>query len=172
MAMLPASSLTRKAGVAACPRCHVDRWGESSAPSSFWRRASAPRDHPHRRALLAAVTADGRCCQGGVLPAQSPTFSCFRNFSRLSATSATTSWKWFWQTKTAGTDTRRPSGSPCADGLKTNPDDELAKDVRAKLTSEPERYAAYTREYLGWGAFAVMRGLPGDSRKWGKSNHA
>jgi SAM-dependent methyltransferase len=41
--------------------------------------------------------------------------------------------------------------------LEANPDDELAKDVRAKLTSEPERYAAYTREYLGWGAFALMR---------------
>lgn len=25
--------------------------------------------------------------------------------------------------------------------LEANPDDELAKDVRAKLTSEPERYA-------------------------------
>ncbi len=37
-----------------------------------------------------------------------------------------------------------------------NPDDEFAKDVRAKLTSEPERYAAYTREYLGWGVFALM----------------
>lgn len=24
------------------------------------------------------------------------------------------------------------------------------------LTSEPERYAAYTREYLGWGVFALM----------------
>jgi SAM-dependent methyltransferase len=41
--------------------------------------------------------------------------------------------------------------------LESNPDDELAKDVRAKLTSEPERYAAYTREYLGWGVFALMR---------------
>jgi len=41
--------------------------------------------------------------------------------------------------------------------LEANPDDELAKDVRAKLTSEPERYAAYTREYLGWGVFALMR---------------
>jgi len=40
--------------------------------------------------------------------------------------------------------------------LKDNPDDELAKDVRAKLTMEPERYAAYTREYLGWGVFALM----------------
>ncbi len=41
--------------------------------------------------------------------------------------------------------------------LDANPDDELAKEVRAKLTSEPQRHAAYTREYLGWGAFALMK---------------
>jgi SAM-dependent methyltransferase len=40
--------------------------------------------------------------------------------------------------------------------LEANPGDELAKEVRAQLTSEPERYAAYTREYLGWGIFALM----------------
>ncbi len=40
--------------------------------------------------------------------------------------------------------------------LEANPNDELAKEVRAQLTSEPERYAAYTREYLGWGVFALM----------------
>jgi SAM-dependent methyltransferase len=40
--------------------------------------------------------------------------------------------------------------------LEANPDDELAEEVRSKLVSEPERYAAYTREYLGWGAFALM----------------
>ncbi len=40
--------------------------------------------------------------------------------------------------------------------LEANPGDELAKDVRATLTSEPRRYAAYTREYLGWGVFALM----------------
>ncbi len=40
--------------------------------------------------------------------------------------------------------------------LEANPDDELAEEVRTKLTSEPERYAAYTREYLGWGVFALM----------------
>ena len=40
--------------------------------------------------------------------------------------------------------------------LEANPDDEFAKDVRAKLTSDPERHAAYTREYLGWGVFALM----------------
>ncbi|MCB2185558.1 MAG: class I SAM-dependent methyltransferase [Deltaproteobacteria bacterium] len=40
--------------------------------------------------------------------------------------------------------------------LKANPDDDLAPEVRAKLTSEPKRYAAYTREYLGWGVFALL----------------
>ena len=40
--------------------------------------------------------------------------------------------------------------------LEANPDDELAEVVRAQLTSEPERYAAFTREYLGWGVFALM----------------
>jgi SAM-dependent methyltransferase len=40
--------------------------------------------------------------------------------------------------------------------LDAHPGDELAKAVRARLTSEPERYAAYTREYLGWGVFALM----------------
>ncbi len=40
--------------------------------------------------------------------------------------------------------------------LEANPNDEFAKDVRAQLTSEPKRYAAYTREYLGWGVFALM----------------
>ena len=40
--------------------------------------------------------------------------------------------------------------------LEANPNDELAKEIRAQLTSEPERYASYTREYLGWGVFALM----------------
>lgn len=40
--------------------------------------------------------------------------------------------------------------------LDANPDNDFAKDVRAQLTSEPERYASYTREYLGWGVFALM----------------
>jgi len=40
--------------------------------------------------------------------------------------------------------------------LEANPGDELAKEVRAQLTSEPERHAAYTREFLGWGVFALM----------------
>ncbi len=41
--------------------------------------------------------------------------------------------------------------------LEANPDDELAQDVRAQLTLEPVRYSTYTREYLGWGVFALMR---------------
>ena len=40
--------------------------------------------------------------------------------------------------------------------LEANPTDELAQEVRAQLTSEPARHAAYTREYLGWGVFALM----------------
>ena len=40
--------------------------------------------------------------------------------------------------------------------LEANPGDELAAEVRSQLTSEPERYATYTREYLGWGVFALM----------------
>jgi SAM-dependent methyltransferase len=40
--------------------------------------------------------------------------------------------------------------------LEANPGDDLAKEVRAQLTSEPVRYATYTREYMGWGVFALM----------------
>lgn len=40
--------------------------------------------------------------------------------------------------------------------LEVNPDDELAKEVRVRLTTEPVRHVAYTREYLGWGVFALM----------------
>ena len=40
--------------------------------------------------------------------------------------------------------------------LEANPTDEFAPEVRAQLTAEPVRYATYTREYLGWGVFALM----------------
>ncbi len=40
--------------------------------------------------------------------------------------------------------------------LKANPDDELAQEVRDLLTAEPVRHVTYTREYLGWGVFALM----------------
>lgn len=43
--------------------------------------------------------------------------------------------------------------------LDANPDDAFAPEIREKLTSEPRRYTAYTREYLGWGVFALrLRG--------------
>lgn len=40
--------------------------------------------------------------------------------------------------------------------LAANPDDEMAEEVRGLLTTEPERYTANTRDYLGWGVFALM----------------
>jgi len=41
--------------------------------------------------------------------------------------------------------------------LDANPGDEMAAEVRAGLTSEPVRYATFTREYLGRGVFALIR---------------
>ncbi|ONH61963.1 SAM-dependent methyltransferase [Frankia sp. CcI49] len=41
--------------------------------------------------------------------------------------------------------------------LDRNPDDELVPEVREELTTEPARYARCTREYLGWGVFALVR---------------
>lgn len=43
--------------------------------------------------------------------------------------------------------------------LKDNPGDDFAPEIRAKLAAEPARYAATTREYLGWGVFALMAKL-------------
>lgn len=40
--------------------------------------------------------------------------------------------------------------------LEANPTDAMAAEVRAQLTAEPVRYATHTREYLGWGVFALM----------------
>ena len=40
--------------------------------------------------------------------------------------------------------------------LDANPDDEFAPEVRAELTTSPERYTRYGRDYLGWGVFALM----------------
>jgi cyclopropane fatty-acyl-phospholipid synthase-like methyltransferase len=41
--------------------------------------------------------------------------------------------------------------------LDENPGDELADEVRELLRTEPAQYAQYTREYLGWGVFALRR---------------
>ncbi|THA76161.1 class I SAM-dependent methyltransferase [Streptomyces sp. A0592] len=40
--------------------------------------------------------------------------------------------------------------------LDRNPDDELVAEVRTELATGPGRYVEYTREYLGWGVFALM----------------
>jgi SAM-dependent methyltransferase len=40
--------------------------------------------------------------------------------------------------------------------LDRNPDDELAAELRAELSTDPARYVRYEREYLGWGVFALM----------------
>lgn len=40
--------------------------------------------------------------------------------------------------------------------LDENPTDDMAAEVRTQLTAEPERYATYTRDYMGWGVFALM----------------
>lgn len=40
--------------------------------------------------------------------------------------------------------------------LAANPDDTFANEVRAELSGAAERYARFTRDYLGWGVFALM----------------
>ncbi|SEL85843.1 Methyltransferase domain-containing protein [Kosakonia sacchari] len=40
--------------------------------------------------------------------------------------------------------------------LAENPNDEFAAEVRETLTLAPVRHVTWTREYLGWGVFALM----------------
>lgn len=40
--------------------------------------------------------------------------------------------------------------------LDAHPTDTFAPEVRAELTSSPERYTRYGRDYLGWGVFVLM----------------
>ena len=40
--------------------------------------------------------------------------------------------------------------------LEANPHDDFAGEIRSQLSTEPTRYVTYTREYLGWGVFALM----------------
>lgn len=40
--------------------------------------------------------------------------------------------------------------------LDNNPDDDAAQEVRAELTAAPKRHVTWTREYLGWGVFALI----------------
>jgi ubiquinone/menaquinone biosynthesis C-methylase UbiE len=41
--------------------------------------------------------------------------------------------------------------------LDANPDDELAPQLRAELSTRPLEYVRYSRHLLGWGVFALMR---------------
>ncbi|EDJ7851255.1 SAM-dependent methyltransferase, partial [Salmonella enterica] len=40
--------------------------------------------------------------------------------------------------------------------LEENPDDEFAQEVRTELTVAPKRHVTWTREYFGWGIFALI----------------
>lgn len=40
--------------------------------------------------------------------------------------------------------------------LEENPDDEFAQEVRTELTVAPKRHVTWTREYFGWGVFALI----------------
>jgi SAM-dependent methyltransferase len=40
--------------------------------------------------------------------------------------------------------------------LEANPDDDFANEIRDQLAAEPLRYVTCSREYLGWGVFALM----------------
>ena len=40
--------------------------------------------------------------------------------------------------------------------LEANPGDPFAPEVRTMLTESPKRHVTYTREYIGWGVFALM----------------
>lgn len=39
--------------------------------------------------------------------------------------------------------------------LEENPDDDMAPEVRNELTTAPQRHVTWTREYFGWGVFAL-----------------
>ena len=52
--------------------------------------------------------------------------------------------------------------------LDDHPDDAFGAEVRAKLDAEPLRYVTYSRNYLGWGVFALMvrpEPVPGIQRR-------
>lgn len=41
--------------------------------------------------------------------------------------------------------------------LEANPNDDFAPEVREQLRGSPARHVAFTREYIGWGVFALMQ---------------
>lgn len=40
--------------------------------------------------------------------------------------------------------------------LEANPEDGFAHEIRAELSAAPMRHVTYSREYFGWGVFALM----------------
>lgn len=40
--------------------------------------------------------------------------------------------------------------------LEEYPDDDFVQEIRTELSIAPKRHVTYTREYLGWGVFALM----------------
>ena len=155
MAMLPAMSLTRKS---VWQPVSVPRGSpvESSALSSYWREACEPVGviligEPYWRQLPPVEDVAKQCHANSIsdflmLPELLASFGHLGYDVVEMVLADQDSWDRYeaakWLTM------RR--------WLEANPDDEFARDVRARLTSEPERYAAYTREYLGWGVFALM----------------
>ncbi|VFS65650.1 bifunctional 3-demethylubiquinone-9 3-methyltransferase/ 2-octaprenyl-6-hydroxy phenol methylase [Raoultella planticola] len=83
-------------------------------------------------------------------------FLPFPTLSPVSTNSAMTWWKWCWRTRKAGIATKPRSGSLCAAGWRKNPDDDFAPEVRTELTIAPKRHVTWTREYFGWGVFALI----------------
>lgn len=41
--------------------------------------------------------------------------------------------------------------------LEQHPDDDFAPEVRTALTTAPQQHVRWTREYVGWGVFALMQ---------------
>lgn len=41
--------------------------------------------------------------------------------------------------------------------LEENADDEFVPEVRAEQTMVPKRHVTWTREYFGWGVFALIK---------------
>lgn len=132
-----------------------DSLGESSEPSSFWRSASALEGlytsvspagvFYHRRKRLPWGLA-GSIFDFLLLP------ELFKFFSHLGydvmemVLADQDSWDRYEAAKWLTL--RR--------WLYANTDQELSKDIRARLSSEPVRHAAYTREYFDCGVFALM----------------
>jgi len=90
MAMRPATSRTRRSVWRPVSVLHGSV-GESSALSSFWRRVSAPEGSSSSASPTGGSGHRRKRLPSGVALRQSPSFSCFLNFSRYLAIMTTTS---------------------------------------------------------------------------------